>query len=47
MSLLDMKEVRTLFDFLKGVVGKRVAVRLPSGVDYCGAFCHPACADGL
>ena len=29
-------------DFLKGV-----AVRLPSGVDYCGPFRHPACADGL
>ena len=27
-------------DFLKGVVGKRVVVRLTSGVDYRGAFCH-------
>lgn len=25
-------------DFLKGVVGKRVIVRLTSGVDYRGAF---------
>ena len=25
-------------DFLKGVVGKRVVVRLTSGVDYRGAF---------
>ena len=27
-------------DFLKGVVGKRVVVRLTSGVDYRGAFHH-------
>jgi hypothetical protein len=27
-------------DFLKGVVGKRVVVRLTSGVDYRGAFSH-------
>lgn len=27
-------------DFLKGVVGKRVVVRLTSGVDYRGAFYH-------
>ena len=26
-------------DFLKGVVGKRVIVRLTSGVDYRGMFC--------
>jgi U6 snRNA-associated Sm-like protein LSm6 len=27
-------------DFLKGVVGKRVVVRLVSGVDYRGACAH-------
>ncbi|KAJ7777533.1 Sm-like ribonucleoprotein [Mycena maculata] len=30
-------------DFLKGVVGKRVIVRLTSGVDYCGVL---QCLDG-
>ena len=28
-------------DFLKGVVGKRVIVRLTSGVDYRGTFVIP------
>lgn len=37
-------------DFLKGVVGKRVIVRLTSGVDYRGTvslsiFSHPICSN--
>ncbi|OZJ04837.1 U6 snRNA-associated Sm-like protein LSm6 [Bifiguratus adelaidae] len=40
---MDQQHTRTPTDFLNGVIGRRVLVKLNSGVDYKGVL---ACLDG-